>query len=65
MTMKRQRSDRVGRKKLTSPGRPLVARSEDLIGFWANFLRVTTTSSSGNNFCRECALGLIDERRCI
>lgn len=35
MTTKRRRSDRAGRKKLSSPGRPPVATREDLVGFWA------------------------------
>ena len=35
MTTKRRRSDRAGRKKLSSPGRPPAATREDLVRFWA------------------------------
>jgi len=35
MATKRRRSDRAGRGKLSSPGRPPVARREDVAGFWA------------------------------
>nr|WP_158545723.1 hypothetical protein [Thalassococcus profundi] len=34
MTTKKRRSDRAGRKKLSSPGRPPVATREDLAVFW-------------------------------
>lgn len=35
MATKRRRSDRAGRKKLSSPGRPPVSTREDLVSFWA------------------------------
>ncbi len=35
MTVRRRRSDRSGRSKLHSPGRPDSARREELVRFWA------------------------------
>ena len=36
MTVRRRRSDRSGRSKLHSPGRPDSARREELVRFWAS-----------------------------
>ena len=43
MTVRRRRSDRSGRSKLHSPGRPDSARREELVRFWA---AITTGRSS-------------------
>ena len=39
MTVRRRRSDRSGRSKLHSPGRPDSARREELVRFWAAMRR--------------------------
>ena len=45
MTVRRRRSDRSGRSKLHSPGRPDSARREELVRFWA---AIATGRSSEN-----------------
>ena len=50
MTVRRRRSDRSGRSKLHSPGRPDAARREELVRFWA----AIATGRSSEDAARRC-----------
>ena len=52
MTVRRRRSDRSGRSKLHSPGRPDSARREELVRFWA----AIATGRSSENAARDAGV---------
>jgi hypothetical protein len=47
MAIRRRRSDGAGRGKLRSPGRPPVARREDLRLFWAAIAAERSSEEAG------------------
>ena len=55
MTVRRRRSDRSGRSKLHSPGRPDSARREELVRFWA----AIATGRSSEDAARDAGKSLI------
>ena len=46
MAHRKRRSDRAGRKALRSPGRPPVARRDELLVFWASIAAGRTSEAA-------------------